>query len=59
MLIPGYVATFTDALQDAGEHLMPCHEFCGTGTRRCGAVQVVDKASFAKLAARTAEAELC
>ena len=31
MLIPGYVATFTATFRKPGEHLMPCHEYCGTG----------------------------
>ena len=31
MLIPGYVATFTTTFPTAGEQLMPCHEFCGSG----------------------------
>jgi cytochrome c oxidase subunit II len=31
MLIPGYVATFTTTFNKTGEHLMPCHEYCGTG----------------------------
>lgn len=31
MLIPGYVATFTTTFPKAGEMLMPCHEYCGTG----------------------------
>jgi len=31
MLIPGYVATFTTTFPKAGEQLMPCHEFCGSG----------------------------
>ena len=31
MLIPGYVATFTTTFPNAGEQLMPCHEFCGSG----------------------------
>jgi cytochrome c oxidase subunit 2 len=31
MLIPGYVATFTTTFPTPGEHLMPCHEYCGTG----------------------------
>ncbi|RWA45821.1 cytochrome c oxidase subunit II [Cupriavidus sp. UYMSc13B] len=31
MLIPGFVATFTTTFPKAGEHLMPCHEYCGTG----------------------------
>ena len=31
MLVPGFIATFTTTFQKAGEHLMPCHEYCGTG----------------------------
>ena len=31
MLIPGFVATFTTSFRTPGEHLMPCHEYCGTG----------------------------
>jgi len=31
MLIPGFVATFTTTFRHTGEHLMPCHEYCGTG----------------------------
>ncbi len=31
MVIPGFVATFTTTFPALGEHLMPCHEYCGTG----------------------------
>ena len=31
MLIPGFVSTFTTTFPKAGEQLMPCHEYCGTG----------------------------
>jgi len=31
MLVPGFVATFTTTFHRTGEHLMPCHEYCGTG----------------------------
>lgn len=31
MLVPGFVATFTTTFKKQGEHLMPCHEYCGTG----------------------------
>jgi cytochrome c oxidase subunit 2 len=31
MLVPGFVATFTASFPKAGEQLMPCHEYCGTG----------------------------
>jgi len=31
MVVPGFVATFTTTFHQTGEHLMPCHEYCGTG----------------------------
>jgi len=31
MVVPGFVATFTTSFRDPGEHVMPCHEYCGTG----------------------------
>ena len=31
MVVPGFVATFTTTFNKSGEHLMPCHEYCGTG----------------------------
>ena len=47
MLIPGYVATFTTTFTTAGEHLMPCHEYCGTGHEAMWArVQVIPREDF-------------
>jgi cytochrome c oxidase subunit 2 len=47
MLIPGYVATFTTTFHRAGEHLMPCHEYCGTGHEAMWArVQVIPPGDF-------------
>jgi cytochrome c oxidase subunit 2 len=47
MLIPGYVATFTTTFRRPGEHLMPCHEYCGTGHEAMWArVQVIPPAEF-------------
>ena len=47
MLIPGYVATFTTTFRRAGEHLMPCHEYCGTGHEAMWArVQVLPRDEF-------------
>ena len=47
MLIPGYVATFTATFAQAGEHVMPCHEYCGTGHEGMWArVQVVSADEF-------------
>ena len=47
MLIPGFVSTFTTTFPKAGEHLMPCHEYCGTGHEAMWArVQVLPAAEF-------------
>lgn len=47
MLIPGFVATFTTSFPKAGEQLMPCHEYCGTGHEGMWArVQVLEPAEF-------------
>jgi cytochrome c oxidase subunit II len=31
MLVPGYVSSLTVRFESPGEHLIPCHEFCGIG----------------------------
>jgi len=47
MLIPGFVATFTTTFRKAGERLMPCHEYCGTGHAAMWArFQVVPQQEF-------------
>ena len=52
MLEPGYIATFKTTFDKPGEHLMPCHEFCGVGHQGMWAhVKVVDKADFMQMAA--------
>jgi cytochrome c oxidase subunit 2 len=52
MLEPGYISTFRTTFDQPGEHLMPCHEYCGVGHQDMWAhVQVVDKAKFAQMAA--------
>ena len=51
MLIPGYVATFTTTFPKAGDELMPCHEYCGSGHAAMWAhVQVLPKEEFMKKA---------
>jgi cytochrome c oxidase subunit 2 len=51
MLIPGFVATFTTTFPKAGEMLMPCHEYCGTGHEGMWArVRVLDPAEFMRQA---------
>ncbi|MDM0074083.1 cytochrome C oxidase subunit II [Variovorax sp. J2P1-59] len=47
MLVPGFVATFTTRFERAGERLMPCHEYCGTGHEAMwGRVQVLPADEF-------------
>ncbi|HEX5077604.1 MAG TPA: hypothetical protein VFV80_00535 [Geminicoccaceae bacterium] len=31
MVVPGYVAQVRTVFQQPGDHLMPCHEYCGLG----------------------------
>ena len=31
MVVPGYVSEVATQFAEAGDHLMPCHEFCGLG----------------------------
>jgi cytochrome c oxidase subunit 2 len=52
MLVPGYVSTLKTTFNQPGEHLMPCHEFCGFGHEGMWAnVKVIDKAAFFNMAA--------
>ncbi|MGO4392969.1 cytochrome C oxidase subunit II [Variovorax sp. M-6] len=47
MLVPGFIATFTARFDKAGERLMPCHEYCGTGHEAMwGRVQVLPAEEF-------------
>ncbi len=50
MLVPGYVTTFTTTFSHTAEHLMPCHEFCGTGHATMWAhLRVVPQKEFERL----------
>src|SRR5262249_12465914 len=31
MLLPGYITALSAGFERPGEHVMPCHEFCGVG----------------------------
>jgi cytochrome c oxidase subunit II len=54
MLEPGYVSTFKTTFDKPGNHLMPCHEFCGLGHEAMWAnVKVIDQDTFFKMAAKT------
>jgi cytochrome c oxidase subunit 2 len=47
MLVPGYVSALPIRFKAAGEHVMPCQEFCGIGHQGMwGKVKVVDKTAF-------------
>lgn len=50
MLVPGYITTFTAQFSHLGEHLMPCHEYCGTGHAAMWAhIRVVPREEFDRL----------
>ena len=52
MIAPGYVSTFRSTFDKPADHLMPCHEYCGTGHEGMWAhVKVIDPAEFDRLAA--------
>jgi cytochrome c oxidase subunit 2 len=51
MLVPGYVSEQFMRFEKAGDHLMPCQEFCSFGHEGMwGKVKVIDKAEFASRA---------
>jgi cytochrome c oxidase subunit 2 len=52
MLEPGYVSVFRTTFKQPGEHVMPCHEYCGAGhAGMWTTVRVIDKADFLTRAA--------
>jgi cytochrome c oxidase subunit II len=59
MLIPGFVSTFTTTFPKAGEQLMPCHEYCGTGHEAMWAKVLVIPAEQFFARAKTAERMSC
>jgi cytochrome c oxidase subunit II len=47
MVVPGYVAEVRTVFNTAGEHLMPCHEFCGLGhSEMWSVVRVIPQAQW-------------
>lgn len=51
MVEPGYISTFRTTFASPGDHLMPCHEYCGTGHQGMWAhVKVIDRAAFTQMA---------
>jgi cytochrome c oxidase subunit II len=54
MLEPGYISTFKTTFDKTGDHLMPCHEYCGLGHEAMWAhVKVIDRDAFLTLAGKT------
>jgi cytochrome c oxidase subunit 2 len=52
MMVPGYVSELPIQFKAAGEHVMPCQEFCGVGHQGMWArVKVVDKTAFLNMMA--------
>jgi cytochrome c oxidase subunit 2 len=53
MLVPGYVSVINAHFSAPGDHLMPCHEFCGVGHEGMWAhVKVIPKLDFLALSAK-------
>ena len=51
MLVPGYISIVETSFKTPGDHVVPCHEFCGFGHQGMwGKIRVIDKAAFAALA---------
>ncbi|KWE50856.1 cytochrome C oxidase subunit II [Burkholderia ubonensis] len=51
MVEPGYISTFRTTFATPSDHLMPCHEYCGTGHQGMWAhVKVIDGAAFRQMA---------
>lgn len=52
MLVPGFVSVAQATFDTPGDHVMPCHEFCGVGHQGMwGKVRVLSADDFHKLAA--------
>jgi cytochrome c oxidase subunit II len=49
MVVPGFVSEVRTRFEQAGDHLMPCHEYCGVGHEAMWArVKVLDRAEFVR-----------
>jgi cytochrome c oxidase subunit 2 len=47
MLVPGYISNFEANFRQPGEHVMPCHEYCGTGHAAMWAhVKIIPREAF-------------
>jgi cytochrome c oxidase subunit II len=43
MIVPGYISQFTTTFATAGDYLLICHEFCGTGHHAMHGRIIVDR----------------
>jgi len=51
MLVPGYISNFETKFSQPGDHVMPCHEYCGTGHAAMWAhVKIIPKDEFMRQA---------
>jgi cytochrome c oxidase subunit II len=49
MIVPGYISEVRTRFTKAGDHLMPCHEYCSVGHQDMWArVKVVDRVEYAR-----------
>jgi cytochrome c oxidase subunit II len=47
MVVPGYVSEVKTVFQEPGDHLMPCHEYCGLGhSEMWSVVRVIPQAEW-------------
>ncbi|MET0314658.1 MAG: cytochrome C oxidase subunit II [Hansschlegelia sp.] len=47
MVVPGYVSQVKTVFKSPGDHLMPCHEYCGLGhSQMWSIVRVIPKADW-------------
>lgn len=57
MLIPGYISNFRTKFEQTGDHVMPCHEYCGSGHAAMWShVKVIDRDAFMQQAKAAAAA---
>ena len=51
MLVPGYISNFETKFSQVGDHVMPCHEYCGIGHAAMWAhVKIISKIDFMRQA---------
>lgn len=47
MVVPGYVSEVRTVFAESGDHLMPCHEFCGLGhSEMLARIRVLPQSQF-------------